>query len=64
MDSLARLCAGVNVVIGRPRLAFVHKFGNEGLELSYLLLELFDAAGVLGDALTAVSYTHLTLPTN
>ena len=38
--------------MGRPRLAFVHKFGDEGLELGYLLLELFDAAGVLGDALT------------
>ena len=42
----------MNVLIGRPRLAFVHKFGNEGFELSYLLLEFFDAAGVLGDALT------------
>ena len=52
MDSLARLCAGVKVVGGRPLLTFVHKFGNEGLEFGHLFLELFDAAGVLGDALT------------
>lgn len=51
MDSLARLCVGVKVVGGRSLLTFVHKFGDEGLELGYLLLEFLDAAGILGDAL-------------
>ena len=51
MDSLARLCVGVDVVGGRPLLAFVHEFGDEGLKLGHLLLELFDPACVLGDAL-------------
>ena len=32
-------------------LALVHELGDEGLELGYLLLELFDAASVFGDAL-------------
>lgn len=51
MDSLARLCVGVNVVGGRPPLAFVHELGDEGFELGHLSLEFLDAAGILGDAL-------------
>lgn len=51
MDSLARLCVGVNVVGGRPPLALVHELGDEGLELGHLSLEFLDAAGILGDAL-------------
>ena len=38
MNSLARLCVGFDVVRGCPLLALVHEFGDEGLELGYLLL--------------------------
>ena len=52
MDSLARLLCWRLCCGGCPLLAFVHELGDEGFELGHLLFELFDATGVLGDALT------------